>query len=441
MDASELAILGGARAIEQTPQGLYDWPIMGEEDESAVIELLRKPNFFDSETVDALEREFSRWLGVRYALTCNSGTGAIEAALFACGVGPGAEVIVPSLTHWASALPAFRLGATVAFADVTPFTLNLDPESVRRLITKNTRAVVAVHQHGRPCDMTSLCDLARTHSLALVEDASQALGSVYKGQKVGTFGDVAALSLNGKAIAAGEGGMLVTNERALFERALAWGHDHRFTATNVSEPRLRRLAGLPLGGATFRMHNLTAALARVQLRHLEARMEVVEATMKMFWDRMEGAPGITSHRPPSLERATMGCWYRPLAFYEPDALGGLGLELFAAAVRAEGVPCEPLSAFRQPLHLHPRLREGGDAGFPGAPSARWRRDISLEATEKVKAFTVPRFSKLDAAAIEAHAAVFSKVVRRHEELLRAGTRRDSLADGAGGATASETCQR
>lgn len=417
MKASELAILGGSRAIEQTRPGLFDWPLLSEEDERAVIELLRKQNFSDGESVDALEKEFGRWLGVQYALTCSSGTSAIETALFACGVGPGTEVIAPSLTHWASALPAFRLGAAVAFADVSPLTLNLDPASVERLLTKDTRAIVAVHQHGRPCDMSALVALARSHSVALIEDASQALGSTYRGQKVGTFGDVAALSLNGKSIAAGEGGILVTDDRALFERAVSWGHDHRFTASDTSDPRLRRFAGLPLGGTTSRMHNLSSALARVQLRHLEARMGVVDAAMNMFWDRLEGRPGVVAHRPPPGEDSTMGCWYRPLGLYDQGALGGLSLELFAAAVRAEGAPCELLSDFRKPLHLHPRLREGGDVGFPGVPKARCRYDASLEATENVKAFTVPRFSKLDAAAVEAHAEAFAKVAR-HGGALR-----------------------
>jgi len=432
MKASELAIFGGARAVVQTPPGLFDWPLMGGEDETAVIELLRKPNFSDWESVDSLEKEFSRWLGVRHALTYNSGTSAIEAALFACGVGPGTEVIVPSLTHWASALPAFRLGATVAFADLSPLTLNLDPASVERLVTKGTRAIVAVHQHGRPCDMSALVAIARSRSVALIEDASQALGSTYKGQKVGTFGDVAALSLNGKSIAAGEGGMLVTNDRASFERAVAWGHDHRFTAADTGEPQLRRFAGLPLGGTTSRMHNLSAALARVQLRHLEARMKIVDAAMNMFWDRLEGLPGIIPHRPPPREGSTMGCWYRPLGLYEHSPLGGLSLELFAAAVRAEGVQCELLSDFRRPLHLHPRLREGGNAGLPGVPKARCRCDAGLEATENVKAFTVPRFSRLDEAAIEAHAAAFAKVVQHREELLYAEKHHDVTLEEAGG---------
>ncbi|MFL6335040.1 MAG: DegT/DnrJ/EryC1/StrS family aminotransferase [Pyrinomonadaceae bacterium] len=431
MKASELAILGGAKAVVQTPPGLFDWPLMGEEDEAAVIELLRKPNFADWESVDSLEKEFGRWLGVRHALTYNSGTSAIEAAMFASGVGPGTEVIVPSLTHWASALPAFRLGATVAFADISALTLNIDPASVERLLTDDTRAIVVVHQHGRPCDMSALVALTRSHSVALIEDASQALGSIYKGQKVGTFGDVAAISLNGKAIAAGEGGILVTNDRALFERAVSWGHDHRFTADDTSDPQLRRYAGLPLGGTTSRMHNVSAALARVQLRHLEARMGIVGAAMCMFWDRLDGLPGIIPHRTPPGEGSTMGCWYRPLGLYEQRVLGGLSLELFAAALRAEGVQCELLSDFRRPLHLHPRLREGGNAALYGVPEARCRCDASLEATENVKAFTVPRFSKLDVAAIEAHAAAFTKVIRHHEELLDADRRHNVAINEAG----------
>jgi dTDP-4-amino-4,6-dideoxygalactose transaminase len=422
MRASKLAILGGTKTVVSAPQDLYAWPLIGEEDEGAVLDLLRKPNFVDSEAVEAIEEEFSEWLGSKYALACSSGTSAIEAALFACGVGPGSEVIAPSLTHWASVLPAFRLGATVVFADILPSTLNLDPVSVGRLITSRTRVIVVVHQHSRPCDMDALKALAKSHSVALLEDASHALGSRYKGRKVGILGDVGAFSLNGKSLAAGEGGMLVTNDRALFESALAWGHNHRFTTGNVQDTHLQPFAGLPLGGTTSRMHNLTAALARVQLRHFQSRMEIVDAAMKLFWDRLRDVSGIASHEPPSEEGSTMGCWYRPLGLYEAKDLGGLDLRLFAAAVSAEGVECELLTDFRQPLHLHARLREGGDAGFPGAPHVRCRFDTNLQATENVSAFTVPRFTKLNPAAIEAHAEAFTKVVRHYEELLGAEIR-------------------
>lgn len=429
MSKAALAILGGERAVASSPPDLFAWPLMSEEDEAAAIELLRKPNFADSESVEALEKEFSQWLGARYALTCNSGTSAIEAAMFACGVGPGTEVIVPSLTHWASALPAFRLGAIVVFADIVPLTLNIDPASVSRLITTRTRAIVAVHQHGRPCDMDSLTALAKLHSVAVIEDASQALGSRYKDRKIGNIGDVAAFSINGKAISAGEGGMLMTNDRAFFERALAWGHDHRFASVNVRDPHLRRFAGLPLGWTTSRMHNLSAALARVQLRHLEGRMEIVNTAMNLFWDRLEGVPGIIPHRPPPQEGSTMGCWYRPLAFYKSEELDGLGLDRFADAVRAEGVECSLLSDFRRPLHLHARLREEGNGGLPGAPEVRCRCDDRLQNTENVKAFTVPRFSKLDPSSIEKHAEAFAKVACNHKKLQCYDLRPDGFVKG------------
>src|SRR5690349_11977212 len=124
---SELALFGGTPIVKEPREDLFNWPIFGKEEEDAVLEILRKPNFFDDQVVPAFEREFAEWLGVPYALTESSGTHAVMGALFACGVGSGDEVIVPTSTYWASCVQVMSLKAVPVFADIDPETLNIDP--------------------------------------------------------------------------------------------------------------------------------------------------------------------------------------------------------------------------------------------------------------------------------------------------------------------------
>src|SRR5262249_46653293 len=155
-------------------------------------------------------------------------------------------IICPSLTYWASCLPVYSLGGTVVFADVDPETLCLDPADVERRVTSRTRAIVVVHYLGYPADMDRLMDVARRHGIRVVEDASHAHGTLYKGKLVGTFGDVAAYSMmSSKAFAIGEGGMLLTNDREIYERAIAFGHYERHGELTLEA--LRDGAGLPWG--------------------------------------------------------------------------------------------------------------------------------------------------------------------------------------------------
>src|SRR6476660_7470088 len=279
---SELALFGGRPVVTDPPEHLFRWPIFGQEEEEAVLALMREPNFFNDTVVPAFEREFAEWLGVEYALTESSGTHAVLGALFACGVGKGDEVIVPTSTYWASSVQVMSLKATPVFADIDPETLNIDPADVRRKVTPNTRAIVVVHLLGYPADMDAINAIAAEHGIKVIEDASHAHGSRYKGRPVGTLGDVAAFSLCGKPLSVGEGGILTTNSRELWERAVAWGHNFRFNHLEVKDPDLLRYAGLPLGGVTSRMHNLSGAVGRVQLRHYDERMREIARAMNHF---------------------------------------------------------------------------------------------------------------------------------------------------------------
>jgi Predicted pyridoxal phosphate-dependent enzyme apparently involved in regulation of cell wall biogenesis len=215
------------------------------------------------------EKEYAVWQDVKYTLGFNNGTAAIHSAMYGCKVGAGDEIICPSVTYWASALPAFSLGATITFADIDPDTLCINPTDIEHRITDHTKAIVVVHLSGHPADMDPIMEIARKYKIKVIEDVSHAQGGLYKGRKLGTIGDVAAMSLmSGKSFAIGEAGILATNNFEIYERALAFGHYERF-GNSIKTESLLPYNGLPLGGYKYRMHQLSSAVGRVQLKYYD----------------------------------------------------------------------------------------------------------------------------------------------------------------------------
>ena len=150
---SELAINGGPKAVKLDPGDIFTWPIITEEDEEAILQVLRARKMSQTDITRQFEEEYAQWHGMKYALGHNTGTASLHAAMFGCGVGVGDEIICQSMTYWASALPAFCLGATVVFAEIDPNTLTLDPNDIEHRITERTKAIMAVHYCGYPSDM------------------------------------------------------------------------------------------------------------------------------------------------------------------------------------------------------------------------------------------------------------------------------------------------
>ncbi len=424
---TKLAIFDGPKAVQDDPGDLFTWPIITEEDEAAVLDVLRRRAMSGTDVTRQFEQEYAAWQGSRYALGHNTGTAALHAAMFGCKVGVGDEIICPSITYWASALPAYSLGATVVFAEIDPQTLCLDPNDIEHRITDRTKAIMVVHYLGHPADMDPILDIARRHRLKVIEDVSHAQGARYKGRKVGTLGDVAAASLmTGKSLATGEAGMLTTDDREIYERALAFGHYERFGPNAPLETDyLKELVGLPLGGYKYRMHQMSAAVGRVQLKYYDQRIAEIQQAMNYFWDLLESppTPGIRAHRPPRGSGSTMGGWYAARGLYRPEELGGLSVTRFAQAVRAEGAPCSP--GVNAALHLHP-LFNTADVYGHGRPTriANAARDVrqgqgSLPISEGIGArtFSIPWFKRYRPHLIEQYAHAFRKVAEHYEELL------------------------
>ncbi len=422
--ASELALFGGPKAVKSNPGNTFTWPIITKEDEDAVLEVLRRGAMSGTDVTKAFEEDFCKWQGTEYALGFSSGTAAIHAAMFACKVGVGDEIICPSVTYWASALQCFSLGATVVFAEIDPDTLCIDPKDIEHRITERTKAIIAVHYVGHPADMDPIMEIARKHNLKVIEDVSHAQGSLYKGRKVGTMGDVAAMSLmSGKSLATGEAGILATNDLEIYERSIAFGHYERFR-TNIQTEDLKPFIGLPMGGYKYRMHQLSSAVGRVQLKYYDERCIEIQKAMNYFWDLLEGVPGLRAHRPPKDSGSTMGGWYAPHGLYRPEELGGLSISRFAEAVRAEGGICSP--GCNKPLHLHP-LFNTCDVYGHGKPTriANSSRDLrqppgSLPISEEIgeRVYSIPWFKKCNREIVEEYAYAYRKVAENYKELLK-----------------------
>lgn len=420
----DLAINGGPVCLESFDKKLFHWPIVTEEDEQAVVEVLRAGSMSGRDIAMKFEKEFAAWNGTKHAVSYPNGTTALMVAFWAVGVGRGDEVIVPSMTYWASAMPVMSLGATPVFADIDPVTLCIDPGDIERHITPRTKAIVPVHYAGHPADMDAIMAIANKHNLKVVEDVSHAQGTLYKGRMVGTFGDASAMSMmGGKSFAIGEGGMLVTDSDEYHERAVAFGNYARHSETLTIE-ELKVGAGIPFGSIKGRLNQTCAAMGRVQLKHYPARIAEIQAALNRFWDLLEDVPGIKAHRPDADSGSTMGGWYAAKGLYRADELGGLPIGKYCEAVQAElnGYSVKPGANF--PLHLHPVFNDI-DIYNDGKPTriAFTDRDVrqpagSLPVAESIDeiSLSIPWFKHDDAEVIERFAAAYRKVALQADKL-------------------------
>jgi dTDP-4-amino-4,6-dideoxygalactose transaminase len=419
----KLAILGGPKAVKSDPGDIFSWPIITEEDEEAALEVLRAGKMSGTDVTMEFEKEFAEWHGMKYALAHNTGTASLHGAMFGIGLGVGDEIICQSMTYWASVLPAMNLGATIVYAEIDPESLCVDPKDVEKKITDKTKAIMVVHYFGYPTDMDPIMEIAEKHGVKVIEDVSHAHGALYKGRLVGTIGHVGAMScMAGKSFAIGEGGMLVTNDKKIYERAVAFGHYER--TGQIEDPELKQFSGLPLGGFKYRMHQLSSAVGRVQLKYYKERVEEIQKAMNRFWDLLEGAPGVKAHRPPKDSGSTMGGWYAAHGLYVPEELDGLSVQKFCEALRAEGVSTGPGANLL--MHLHPVLNDADVYGH-GKPTRIVNSEVDVrtgegslpvsEATTE-RCYSIPWFKHDRPEIIREYAEAFRKVVTQAAELKK-----------------------
>lgn len=418
---SQLALLGGKPALAEAYPELFAWPIVTPAMESAVLDVLRQGTMSGTALTKEFERGYAEWMGVDYALASVNGTASILEALWALGIGAGDEVICPSATYWASALPVFSLGAKVVFADIEPDTLCLDPASVEAHITPRTRAVVVVHHVAHPADMDPLMEVARRHKLKVLEDVSHAQGGLYKGRYLGTFGDVGVCSLmTGKSFAIGEGGIFYTRDREIYERGLLWGHYERLG--EIKALKLPEEVGaLPWGGVKGRLNQMASAIGLVQLQKYPAEMAEIEEANYYFSQAITRLPGLGMHYP-RWEKSNKAGWYGARLFYHGDELGGLSAKRFAEALSAEGVGAS--AGGNRPLHQC-GLLQSTDVYHSGQPTNLTAfNGESLPVTEAYnnRVIHIRPFKRFRREIIDLHIAAVAKVVEQHRELLAGDSR-------------------
>ncbi|NOY07299.1 MAG: DegT/DnrJ/EryC1/StrS family aminotransferase [Spirochaetes bacterium] len=276
----------------------YYW--IGKEEEQEVLSVLRDRYLFRygnekdpdfKHKVKTLEEEIGNSFKSGYALAVTSGTSALITALSAAGIGPGDEVIVPGYTFIASITAVIICNAVPVLAEVDD-SLTLDPEDVEKKITPYTKAVMAVHMLGNPCNLDKLSKIAKKHNLILMEDSAQAFGGYYKDKRLGTIGDIGIYSFNFfKTINAGDGGMVVTDDEDLYKKAFAY-HD---------QGHLPLRMGVEIGkrsiiGQNFRMNELTAAVLLAQFRKLDELIRRMHYLKEKFKRQIEGMDGLSFRR-------------------------------------------------------------------------------------------------------------------------------------------------
>ena len=254
------------------------WPIFEQDEIDAVNDVLRsgKVNYWTGEEGKKFENEFAEFVGCKYAVVVANGSITLELALQALGIGADDEVLVPSRTFIASASCIVRCGAKPVFVDVDPCSQNITAETVEAALTSNTKAIIAVHLAGWPCDMDPILDLAERYNLKVIEDCAQAHGARYRERAVGSLGNVAAFSFCHDKImtTGGEGGMLTTNDREIWERAWSFrdhGKNYEATYKNDHQPGFRWLH--EDFGTNLRLTEMQSAIGRIQLRKLPSWLE------------------------------------------------------------------------------------------------------------------------------------------------------------------------
>ena len=334
-----LALEGGA-PVRKKP--FAPWPNFAEDEIAAAAAVLRsgRVNYWTGDQSQEFEREFAALIGVKYAVALANGTAALELALHALGIGPGDEVVVPCKTFIASASCVVRLGATPVVADVDPDSQNITAAGIEAVLTDRTKAVIAVHLAGWPCEMDEILALAKERGLRVVEDCAQCVGARYKGRMTGSMGDIGAFSFCQDKIVTtgGEGGMLVTDSHALWEKAWSYkdhGKSYAAVFEREHQPGFRWLH--ESFGTNWRITEMQSAIGRLQLKKLPQWLADRRRNAGFLSRGLSAVPALRLAMPPAHSEHA---YYKYYAFIRPEMLRpGWKMQRLLDALGAEGVPC------------------------------------------------------------------------------------------------------
>jgi len=300
--------------------------------------------------VEEFEAAFARAVGGRHALALSSCTAAIHTALMALGIGPGNEVIVTPYSWGQSVAPVLFTGATAVFADIDPDTLAIDPESVESRLSSRTRAIIPVHIFGNPANMNALCTIAKRHGLAVISDSAQGFGALSEGRKIASLGDAACFSLGkSKAVCGGEGGVLVTNDKTLYERAVCISQHplraFRQVSSQIDLPFLDEL------NWNYRIHPLASIFALADLKAAFERIRHRQSILNTVCEGLEEVDGVN----------TISCYHGdfsaaygvPLTY---DFSDRMSLQSTVEILHSSGLMIQS-GPIRVPIHLRPTFQE------------------------------------------------------------------------------------
>ncbi len=343
--AAKLALDGGAKAVTQKCSLGIRW---GDPERERLNAMLQQQDLFywkGPQTALMLER-FKDVCPVKYAQSCSSGTAALHIAVLAAGIGPGDEVITSPITDIGTVIGVLYQQAVPVFADLGASTYNLDPADVERRITPKTKAIIAVHLCGNPCDLHALKAIADKHKLVLIEDSCQAWGAKYHGQPIGTVGDMTCFSLqNTKHITCGDGGVVGSSDERFGPLLQKFG-DKGFDRIKGG--------GFQAFSTNYRMSEPQAAVVAGQLTRLEAIASQRARLGNLLTERISGLPGVMPHQVHPEDRCVYWFYFfriKPEAFRCDRAQ-------FVKALAAEGAPCSA-GYIAVPLHREPVFQQHG----------------------------------------------------------------------------------
>lgn len=336
---SKLAIDGG-RPVRTS--AFAPWPSFSQDEIETASNVLAsgRVNYWTGDHGRAFEQEFAASIGSKHAVAVANGSVALELALHAFGIGAEDEVIVSSRSFIASASCVLMRGARPVFADVDRDSGNVTAENIRPLLSPRTRAILAVHLGGWPCEMEEIVALAREHNLKVIEDCAQAQGATLNGKPVGSFGHAAAFSFCQDKImtTGGEGGMLVTNDESAFKRAWSYkdhGKDFDLANRNEHSSQFRWLHHS--AGTNWRMAEMQSALGRLMLPKIAERIRRRRHNAAILDDAFAQIPSLRVARPPA---HTSSAYYRYYVYLRPEKLArDWTRDRVQAAIEAEGIPC------------------------------------------------------------------------------------------------------
>ena len=312
-------------------------PIIGEDEINAVTAVLRSGSIAQGKKVEEFEKAFAEFIGTKYAVAVNSGTAALHIDLLSHGIGEGDEVITSPFTFIATANSILFTGAKPAFADIEEDSFNIAPDSIVEKITPRTRAIMPVHLYGQPCNMKRIMRIAQEHGLIVIEDACQAHGAEYEGEKVGAFGTGCFSFYATKNITIGEGGMITTNDKDIAQKAkMIRSHGQR-------ERYFHEILGY-----NYRMTDIAAAIGLCQLGKLKGFNSKRIENAKFLTERLRGIKGLI---PPSIKSNTKHVFHQYTVRITQDF--GISRDELRQKLMNKGVATEvyyPLPIHKQPLY-------------------------------------------------------------------------------------------